>query len=30
MLSSAVLVSLYIIKQKTLSKPARPSHASRP
>jgi hypothetical protein len=30
MLSSAVLVSLYIIKQKTLNKPARPSHASRP
>jgi uncharacterized membrane protein YbaN (DUF454 family) len=30
MLTSAVLVSLYILKQKTLSKPARPTPASRP
>lgn len=30
MLSSAVLVSLYILKQKTLSKPARPPQTSRP
>ncbi|HLA30997.1 MAG TPA: YbaN family protein [Pseudomonas sp.] len=30
MLSSAVLVSLYILRQKTLSKPARPPQASRP